>query len=187
MQRKLAAVLYADVAGYSGLMERDEEGTHRLLSRALDAIADSVSRHGGSVAHYAGDAGLAEFSAAGASVHCAILAQAALTDLNGHLDEQERVRFRMGVNLGDDIMDRNDIYGDGVNIAARLETIAAPGGTCISGSVHDALGPRLQVPAVFLGEQRVKSIKQLCLAKKQQLTEEEGNGRGHSGQCHRHE
>lgn len=141
-------------------MERDEEGTHRRLSAALDAIADTVKGSRGSVVHYAGDAVLAEFPSARDAVESAVAAQHALAKLNENLSDVEQVRFRMGVNLGDVIIDRDDIYGDGVNIAARLETIADPGGICISGSVHDALGARLNVPAHFLGEQQVKNIQQ---------------------------
>ena len=158
LPRKLAAILYADVAGYSRLTGEDEDGTHRLLSTCLDLIAESVTAHGGRVVHYAGDAMLADFITASDAVLCAMHAQAGLAEHNAALPEERQVRFRMGVNLGEVIVDRDDIYGDGVNVAARLETLADPGGVCISGAVHDAVGNKLPLEFEFMGAQEVKNI-----------------------------
>jgi TolB-like protein/class 3 adenylate cyclase/Flp pilus assembly protein TadD len=160
LPRKLAAILYADVAGYSRLTGKDEDTTHRRLSEYLDLIADHIARHGGHVMHYAGDAVLAMFDAVADAVLCAAQIQRSLEIHNADLPEEQKVRFRIGVNLGDVIEDRGDIYGDGVNVAARLESLAEPGGICIAGSIHDAVGTRLPLEYEFMGEQQVKNIEQ---------------------------
>jgi class 3 adenylate cyclase/TolB-like protein/Flp pilus assembly protein TadD len=156
---RLAAVLYADVAGYSRLMADDEVGTHRHLSERLDAFAAIVKRHGGRVMHYAGDALLARFDAVVDALACAVEAQRDLAVRNSGLPGGRKVEFRIGVNLGDVIEDRGDIYGDGVNIAARLEAIAGPGEICVSESVRAAVGKRLQLQFEDLGEQALKNIE----------------------------
>ncbi len=158
LEQKLAAILYADVAGYSRLTGEDEIGTHRTLSAYLDAIAAQVERHAGRVVHYAGDAVLAEFGTVSSALTCAVNIQCELQARNDELDAARRVQFRIGVNVGEVIVDRDDIYGEGVNIAARLESLAQPGGVCVSGAVHDAVGQRLPLDYEFLGEQRVKNI-----------------------------
>jgi adenylate cyclase len=158
LPRKLAAILYADVAGYSRLTGEDEEGTHRQLSAHLDLIEEQVAAHNGSVIHYAGDAVLAEFATVTDALLCAARVQQHFEDKNEALAEERRVRFRIGVNLGEVIVDRGDIYGDGVNVAARLEGLAEPGGVCVSGTVHDAIGSKLPLDFRFLGEQTVKNI-----------------------------
>ncbi len=119
--RKLAAIFYADVAGYSRLTGEDEEGTHRLLSAYLDAITASIEKHCGTVLHFAGDAVLADFTTVSDALICAVNTQHDLKDRNHDLPDNRKVQFRVGVNLGEVIVDRDDIYGDGVNIAARLE------------------------------------------------------------------
>jgi len=139
LPRKLAAILYADVAGYSRLTGADEEGTHRRLSEYLDAFATEIQDHQGKVVHFAGDAILAEFATVSDALICAASVQHDLTDRNQGLADESKVRFRIGVNLGEVIVDRDDIYGDGVNIAARLQSLAEPGGICVSGTVYDAL------------------------------------------------
>jgi adenylate cyclase len=156
--RKLAAILYTDVAGYSRLTGADEVGTHKLLSEYLDLIAELIAQHHGQVVHYAGDAVLADFDMVSAALHCAVSIQRELASRNEDLPAERRVQFRIGVNLGEVIVDRNDIYGDGVNIAARLESLAEPGGICISESVRAAVGEQLPFTYEFLGEQQVKNI-----------------------------
>ena len=158
--RKLSAILYADVVDYSRLTGEDEEGTHRLLSEYLDRLSAHVQGNNGRVVHYAGDAMLAEFDTVVDAVSCGVDVQNDLHARNEPLPEERRVWFRIGINLGDVIVDRDDIYGDGVNIAARLEGLADPGGICVSGTVHDALGSRLALGYAFMGEQQVKNIAQ---------------------------
>lgn len=158
IERKLAAILYADVAGYSRLTGVDEEGTHRRLSSSLDLMAQTVETTGGRVVHYAGDAILADFPSVVDAVTCAVSVQRELRKRNSDLPKDRRVEFRIGINLGDVMVDRNDIYGDGVNIAARLETLAYAGGICISESVFNQLGDRIDVGYEFLGRQTVKNI-----------------------------
>ncbi len=124
LKRKLAAIFYTDVAGYSRLTGEDEEGTHRRLSEYLDLIANMIEEHMGRVVHYAGDAVLADFDTATSALSCAATIQQDLANRNKNLTANRKVQFRIGVNLGEVIVDRDDIYGDGVNIAARLEGLA---------------------------------------------------------------
>lgn len=159
LRRKLAAILYADVVGYSRLTGEDEDATHRRLAEYLDSIAANVERHHGRVMHYAGDAVLATYAAAVDAVSSAIEIQQELRKRNDELPQDRKVEFRIGVNLGDVIEDRGDVYGDGVNVAARLESLAEAGGICISESVHTSLGTKLSLCYRFAGEQRVKNIE----------------------------
>jgi adenylate cyclase len=158
LDRKLAAILYADVAGYSRLTGEDEEGTHRRLSAYLDAITTTINGYHGEVLHYAGDAVLADFTTVSDALICAAAIQEDLKVRNQDLPDDRKVQFRIGVNLGEVIADRGEIYGDGVNVAARLEGLAEPGGFCISGTVYDAIGSKLPLEYEFLGEQTVKNI-----------------------------
>lgn len=158
LPRKLAAILYADVAGYSRLTGADEEGTHRRLSAYLDAITALIDEHHGKVMHFAGDAVLADFGTVSDALTCAAAVQQNLKLRNQDLPEERKVQFRIGVNLGEVIVDRHEIYGDGVNVAARLENLAQPGGICISESVRSAVGKKLPLHYDFLGEQTVKNI-----------------------------
>lgn len=158
LPRKLAAILYADVAGYSRLTGEDEDSTHRTLRDYLDLIASTIDVHRGQVMHYAGDAVLAQFPAVLNSLSCAVAIQNELQTRNESLPDERKVRFRIGVNLGDVIEDRGDIYGDGVNVAARLEALAEPAGICISDAVRTAIGNKLPYEYVFIGEQCVKNI-----------------------------
>jgi TolB-like protein/class 3 adenylate cyclase len=158
LETKLAAILYADVASYSRLTGEDEVGTHRTLSAYLDVMTATVRSYGGNVVHFAGDAVLAEFSTVSDALACAVAAQQEIGENNRDVPEERKLRFRIGVNLGEVIVDRNDIYGEGVNIAARLEALAEPGGVCVSGAVYDAIGNRLPLDYEFLGEQSVKNI-----------------------------
>ena len=158
LTRKLAAIFYGDVAGYSRLTGQDEEGTHRILSSYLDAITDAIENHNGKVVHFAGDAVLADFTTVKDALSCAVSAQRDIKIRNQDFTDDKKLEFRIGVNIGDVIVDRNDIYGDGVNIAARLESLADSGGICISGAVYDAIRGKLELEYEFLGEQRVKNI-----------------------------
>jgi TolB-like protein/class 3 adenylate cyclase/rhodanese-related sulfurtransferase len=159
-EQRLVAILYADVAGYSRLTGADEAGTHRALSTYLDLFAEAVNRHLGKVVHYAGDAILAEFGMVSDALTCAINVQQDLQERNKELPEERQVRFRIGVNLGEVIVDRDDIYGEGVNIAARLEGLAEPGGVCVSDAVRNAVGRKLPLDYEFMGEQEVKNIEE---------------------------
>lgn len=158
LPRKLAVILYADVAGYSRLTEDDEDATHRALSEYLDLISNSIESHHGQVMHYAGDAILAKFDAVVDAVSGATDIQRLLAERNDELADERKLQFRIGVNLGDVIEDRGDIYGDGVNIAARLESLADSGGICISESVRTAIGAKLNLSYENMGEQKVKNI-----------------------------
>ena len=158
LPRKLAAILYADVVDYSRLTGEDEDATHRRLSEYLDCISGLVSEHHGRVMHYAGDAVLAMFDAVADGLSCAAEIQRELGRRNAPLPRERRLEFRIGVNLGDVIEDRGDIYGDGVNIAARLESLAEPGGVCVSESVYDTVSSSLPFSYAYMGEQRVKNI-----------------------------
>ncbi len=160
LPRKLAAILYADVAGYSRLTGEDEEGTHRKLSEYLDLISGVIEQHQGKVVHYAGDAVLADFSTVTDALTCATSIQNELSDRNRDLPDGRKVQFRIGINLGEVIVDRDDIYGDGVNVAARLESLADAGGVCISDAVRSAIGNKLPLDYEFMGEQSVKNIKE---------------------------
>ena len=159
LPRKLAAVFYADAAGYSRLTAVDEDATHRQLREYLILIAATVERYGGRVMHYAGDAVLAKFDAVVDALTCATETQRELAIRNRALPANSRVEFRMGVNLGDVIEDRGDIYGDGVNVAARLESLAGAGEVCVSESVRFAVGNRLPLVFEDLGEQALKNIE----------------------------
>ncbi|MDI1286377.1 MAG: adenylate/guanylate cyclase domain-containing protein [Reyranella sp.] len=160
LERKLIAIFAADVEGYSRLMGIDEEGTLTTLS-AHRAITDHlIAEHGGRICGTAGDSILAEFASVFAAVDCAIRIQHDLADANEALEEDRRMRFRIGINVGDVMVKDGDIFGDGVNIAARLEGLAEAGGICISRGVRDHI--RHKVPYGFedLGEQTVKNIAQ---------------------------
>ena len=160
LPRKLAAVLYADVAGYSRLTGEDEDATHHRLSEYLDLITATVESHDGQVMHYAGDAVLAQFSAVIDALNAAVTIQDDLQLRNANLPDERKVQFRIGLNLGDVIEDRGDIYGDGVNVAARLEALAEPGCICISDAVRSAIGSKLPYRYSFIGEHSVKNIKE---------------------------
>lgn len=158
LQRRLSAILYADVAEYSRLTGEDEERTHRVLSSSLDLFSEFIRQHNGTVVHYAGDAILAEFTTVTAALGCAVEVQRELIEHDTASPDTPSVQFRIGINLGEVIVDRDDIYGDGVNIAARLEGLADTGGICISESVYSAIGNKLPLSYEFMGEQMVKNI-----------------------------
>jgi TolB-like protein/DNA-binding winged helix-turn-helix (wHTH) protein len=156
--RKLAAILYADAVGYSPPNGEDEEATHHHLQKSLDLLNTAIEQHDGRVVHYAGDAVLADFGTISNALASACAAQEELRAHNEPLPEERRLMFRMGVNIGEVTEDRGEIHGDGVNLAARLEALAEPGGICISESVRTAVGKMLPLHYEFLGEQSVKNI-----------------------------
>src|SRR5271170_6828683 len=158
LERKLVAILAADVASYSRLMEVDEEGTLATLS-AFRVVTDSlISRHDGRICGTAGDSILAAFGSALAAVQCAVDIQNELAQSNNDLETHRRMQFRIGINVGDVMLKDGDIFGDGVNIAARLEGLADPGGICISRGIHDHVMKKLPFEFEDLGEQSVKNI-----------------------------
>jgi adenylate cyclase len=158
LERKLTAILCADVYGYSRLMGKDEEATLRTLS-AYRKITDSlIERHHGRFVNSAGDSVLAEYASVVEAVACAVSIQAALRAENAELPLERRMQFRIGVNLGDVMVEGQQIYGDGVNVAARLESLADPGGICISGTVHEQVRDKLTLAYEDRGEQAVKNI-----------------------------
>ena len=139
--RRLAAIVAADVAGYSRLMHHDEEATHAKLTALLaDAVAPAIAEHGGRIVKNTGDGFLAEFPSAVEAVRAAVQFQIRINDLTISDAENERIAFRVGINIGDIIVEPHDIFGDGVNIAARLEGIAEPGGICISSRLRSWQG-----------------------------------------------
>lgn len=158
LPRKLAAILYADVAGYSRLTALNEDETHRGLTKSLDLIADLVQAHRGRVGHYAGDAVLADFASATDALACALRIHKMRIEKNAALPAERQLQFRIGINLGEVIDDRGEVYGDGVNIAARIEALAAPGGICVSDAVRSAVGNRLPLRFEDLGDCKVKNI-----------------------------
>jgi adenylate cyclase len=158
LERKLAAILCADVYGYSRLMGEDEEATIRSLSSHRKIIDGLIERHHGRFVNSAGDSVLAEFASAVNAVECAVAIQNALKTENADVPVDRRMEFRIGVNLGDVVVEGEQIYGDGVNVAARLEGLAEPGGIYISGIVHDQVSNKLALNYDDLGEQSVKNI-----------------------------
>jgi adenylate cyclase len=156
--RKLTAILSADVAGYSRLMQDDESATVRTLEAYKQIISDLVKQHRGRVVDSPGDNLLAEFASVVDGVQCAVAVQKELQALNSELPENRRMLFRIGVNLGDVIEEAERIYGDGVNIAARLERMARPGGLCISGNAFEQIENKLPLHCDYLGEHEVKNI-----------------------------
>src|SRR5215203_872513 len=138
VERRLAAILAADVAGYSRLMHHDEEATHAKLTALLaDGVRPAIAEHGGRIVKNTGDGFLAEFPSAIEAVRAAMEFQTRIKELTADEAEDRRVAFRVGINVGDVIVEPHDIFGDGVNIAARLESIAEPGGICISSAAYD--------------------------------------------------
>ena len=160
LERKLVAILAADVEGYSRHMERDEATTLATLSGHRVIVDELVNFHNGRITGTAGDSVLAEFASAVEAVDCAVKIQDAIATANEALSEEHRLRFRIGINVGDVMVKDGDIFGDGVNIAARLETLAMPGGICISRGVRDHVRKMGRFAFEDLGEQSVKNIEQ---------------------------
>jgi class 3 adenylate cyclase len=158
VKRKLVAILSADVEGYSRLMGEDEVGTIRTLSAYRQVISKHIKHYHGKVVDDPGDNLLAEFTSVVNAVSCAVEIQRDLAERNQELPADKRMRFRIGVNLGDVVEEEGRIYGDGVNIAARLESLAESGGICISRTVYDHVKNKLDLEYEYLGEQAVKNI-----------------------------
>src|ERR1700719_1151168 len=157
--RRLTAILAADVAGYSLLMGVDEEGTHERLKAHLGQLVDpKIKEHRGRIVKNTGDGMLAEFASIVDAVRCAAEVQREMIDRNVEQPGDGRIVFRIGINLGDVIVEEHDIFGDGVNIAARLEGLAEPGGICVSRVVRDQVRDKLDFAFEDMGEQHVKNI-----------------------------
>jgi adenylate cyclase len=160
IQRRLAAILAADIAGYSRLMHADEAATVRDLKAHQSVILPLIGRHGGRIIDTAGDGIMAEFPSVIGATECAVEIQTVMAERNEEVAESRRMRFRIGINLGDVIHDETRIYGDGINIAARLEGLAEPGGVLVSNTVYDQVRGKLPVTFEDVGERQVKNIEQ---------------------------
>ncbi len=158
IRRKLTTVFCADVQGYSALVERDEVGTVTRLKQYRDIMVDLIGRHHGRLINTWGDGLVAEFGSPVEAVFCAVETQRRLTARNAEEPLLPPMQFRIGINLGDVIIEGSDIYGEGVNIAARLEALAEPGGICISGSVFEQVRKKLDIGFDFLGDREIKNI-----------------------------
>ncbi len=160
MERRLAAIMATDVVGYSRLIRADEEGTlEALKALRADLIDPKIAEHHGRIVKLMGDGMLVEFASVVDAVQAAVETQQAVTDHNADVSADRRIEFRIGINLGDVVIDGDDIQGDGINVAARLEGIAEPGGICVSGMVYEGVRDRIDVPFEDLGEQEVKNIE----------------------------
>jgi adenylate cyclase len=158
-ERKLTTILAADVAGYSRLIGEDEEGTlARLGNLRRELIDPQIEAHQGRIVKTTGDGLLAEFASVVGAVRCAVALQRAMAVREAPLPEDRRIVFRVGINLGDIVVEDGDIFGDGVNIAARLEGIAEPGGICLSASAHEQVRGKIDVEFADLGDQSLKNI-----------------------------
>src|SRR3979411_1155090 len=159
VERRLSAILATDVVGYSRLMHNDEEATHaRLTALLAGGVEPAIAEHGGRIVKNTGDGFLAEFPSAVEAVRAAMQFQSRIHELTIGDLEDRRIAFRVGINIGDVIVEPHDIFGDGVNIAARLESIAEPGGICISSSAYDHVRGKGGVEFAYLGAQNLKNI-----------------------------
>src|SRR5215813_3222830 len=157
-QRRLAAILAADIAGYSSLMGADETRTVRDLKAHQAVVLPMVGRFGGRIIDTAGDGILAEFTSVVDAVECASAIQETMAKRNAEIEVERRMQYRMGINVGDVMYDDARIYGDGINVAARLESIAEPGGICISSKVYEDIRGKVQLGYEDIGEQQLKNI-----------------------------
>src|SRR5438270_4872474 len=159
VERRLAAILATDVAGYSRLMGVDEEGTLAALKTHRRTVVDpKITEHRGRIVKTTGDGMLVEFASVVDAVRCAVDIQRQMAERNAAVPQERRIEFRVGLNVGDIIIDDKDIYGDGVNIAARLEALAVPGGICVSRVVRDQVRDKLDFSFEDMGDQQVKNI-----------------------------
>jgi adenylate cyclase len=158
VERKLAAIFAADIAGYSRLMARDEVGTLARLKACRIIIDELVASHRGRIFNTAGDSVVADFASAVDAVQCAVAVQAAITTEGATQPAEEPMQFRIGVHVGDVMIDGDNLLGDGVNIAARLEALAEPGAICVSATARDHIGNKLPLAFDDLGDQQVKNI-----------------------------
>ncbi|GMQ90689.1 MAG: tetratricopeptide repeat protein [Gammaproteobacteria bacterium] len=159
LTRKLTAIFYADIAGYSRLSGEDEEGTHRKVMEVLDYVSGAIKEAGGTVLRYAGDAILAEFSSAVTAVRTSISVQSELASQNASVADDRKIQIRIGVNIGDVIEDKGEVFGDGVNLAARLEAAAPAGGICITSAVHEQVAGKIDSEFSDDGVERFKNIR----------------------------
>src|SRR5215831_11424540 len=159
VSRKLVAVFAADVEAYSRLMGADEVGTLKGLTERRAILDRIIGEHRGRIANTAGDSVLAEFGSAVDAVQCAVEAQSALAEANTGVPSDKQINFRIGVHIGDVMVRAGDLFGDGVNIAARLQTLATPGTVCISGAAYDQVRKVMPMSFVDLGVQQVKNIQ----------------------------
>src|SRR5260370_32627392 len=156
-QRRLAAIVSADVAGYSRLMGRDESGTLAALKALQQKVIDpAIASHGGRIVKTTGDGLLLEFPSVVNAARCAVEVQTAMADRSADIAEDRRITFRIGINIGDIIVEGDDIFGDGVNVAARLQQIAVPGGICVSIRVHEDIRDSLYTAIDDCGTQTLK-------------------------------
>jgi adenylate cyclase len=158
--RRLAAILAADIAGFSALMGADEARTVQDLKEHQAVVLPMIKEHGGRVIDTAGDGILAEFGSVVNAAECAVAIQRTMALRNADVEEARRMRFRIGINQGDVVFDDTRVYGDGVNVAARLEGLAEPGGICISRRVYEDISGKMQLAFVDLGEHQLKNIAQ---------------------------
>lgn len=158
IRRKLTTIFCADVQGYSALVERDEVGTVTRLKQYREIMVDLIGRHHGRLINTWGDGLVAEFGSPVEAVFCAVETQRRLATRNAEEPLQPPMQFRIGINLGDIMLDGADIYGEGVNVAARLEALAEPGGICISGAVFEQVRKKLDIGFDFLGDREIKNI-----------------------------
>ena len=159
--RKLTTIFYTDVVGYSRLTGSDELGTHKAVMDLLDSVQNTIQQEGGKVLRYAGDAILAEFPSVVSCVNAAILVQTRQASLNQDIPSEEQILVRIGINLGEVIEDRGEIFGDGVNVAARLEALAPAGGICITGQVAQQVTGKLEAEFANAGRHKLKNISSL--------------------------
>src|SRR3954465_10795405 len=159
-ERRLIAIFAADVEGYSRLMGADEVNTLRDLTQRRRTLDGIIASRRGRIANTAGDSVLAEFGSAVDAVQCAVEAQAALAEANAGLSPDRRINFRIGIHVGDGMVRAGDLFGDGVNIAARLQTLAQAGGVCVSGVTYEYVRKVLTVAFADLGAQQVKNIEE---------------------------
>jgi adenylate cyclase len=160
VERKLTTIMCADVSGYSRLMEADEAGTLATLKLYRDAMVGLIERHRGRLVSTSGDSLLADFRSVVEAVQCAAEIQRELANRHRSAPDARRMEFCIGINLGDVMVEGGDLYGEGVNVAARLEALADPGGICISRTVYDQVRNRLTLGYDFIGEQAVKNISE---------------------------
>ena len=186
IQRRLAAILAADIAGYSRLMHEDEAATVRDLKAHQSVILPLIGRHGGRIIDTAGDGIMAEFPSVIGATECAVEIQTVMAERNEGVPESRRMRFRIGINLGDVIHDETRIYGDGINIAARLEALAEPGGVLVSNTVYDQVRGKLPFTFEDVGERQVKNIEQPVRMYQLHIPGASSKRRGHARQAPRH-
>src|SRR3984885_4823878 len=159
MERRLAAIVCADIAGYSRMMGADEAGTHASFKAHRSAIYPIILNHGGRLVKNTGDGFLLEFPSIVGAIEAAVAMQAVMAERNNHLPADRVMHFRMGIHMGDVMADEDEVFGDGVNIAVRLESVATPGGVAVSGKAYQEASKHIHVPLVDAGPRRFKNIE----------------------------